>query len=316
MDEMTTTQATESTATESASTEPASQAATESATPETTQATTPAQEAPQYQPNFKFKSYDKEAEFDEFVRPLVKDKDTEEKLRDLYTKAYGLEPMKQKYTKLQEEHAPLKTKYDTLYGNVNRLGQFLEKGDLDNFFQGVGVKEDQIYKWALHKLQMQEMPPEQRQAYQELSERRRNETLMAEQYALTQAELQKLQTQQRMFELDQNLSRQDLKPMIDAYESKVGQPGAFRQEVIRHAQLVFKESGQDLSATDAINQVLERYKPFLQMQASNPMGQPSPQVQSQSRAPVIPNVTGRSTSPAAKQVRSLDDIIKLSKEMD
>lgn len=265
-----------------------------------------------YTPNFKFKSYDKEAEFDEFLRPVVKDKDTEEKLRDLYTKAFGLEPMKQKYNKLQEEHVPLKQRFENLYGNVNRLGKFLEGGDFDNFFQGLNVPEEKVFQWALRRAQMHEMSPEQRQAYEELTARRRNETLLSEQFRSTQAQLEELKSQQRFFELDQTLSRPEISQIAQAFESKLG-PGSFKNEVIARARQAFKDSGKDLSPMEAVNMVIEHYKPFLAAQASANVGAVT---KSQSQAPVIPNVTGRSTSPAAKQVKSLDDIRKLAKDLD
>jgi hypothetical protein len=307
MDELEVT-TTESTTTETASPEAPQAEITSQAT---TQATP---EAQAYQPNFKFKSYDlKDAEFDEYIRPVIKDKDTEEKIRDLYTKAYALEPMKSKYNKTQEELSGFRSKYDTLYQNVNRLGQFLDKEDFDNFFHGIGAKEDQIFKWALKKLQIAE-DPMKLQAHNELTERRRNEILMTEQYRQTQAQLEAIQSQQRAFELDQNLSRPDIKAMVEAYESKVGQPGSFRGEVIRTAQYVFNSTGKDMSPEEAINEVLNRYKPFLASQG--PATTVPTKTQSQSQAPVIPNVTGRSTSPTARQIRSLDDLKKLSQEMD
>jgi hypothetical protein len=191
----------------------------------------------------------------------------------------------------------------------------MEKGDLDNFFSGVGLKEDQIYRWALQKLQLAEMPVEQRQAYAELSERRRNEMLLSEQFEQTQAQLHALKTQQVMFDLDQNLARAEVKAMAEAFEAKTGQPGAFRNEVIRTAQSVFRETGKDISPVEAINEVLKRYQPFLST-AAQASAQGAPRVLGQSQAPVIPNVTGKSTSPAAKTVRSLDDLKRLAKEAD
>lgn len=302
------------------STPDTSQASTEteatistSTEPNVSSANAPVTETPAYQPNFKFKSYDTDAEFDEYIRPVIKDKDTEEKIRDLYTKAYALDPMKQRYNKLQEESTGIKGKYDTLYQNVNRLGQFLEKEDFDNFFNGIGAKEDQIFKWALKKLQIAE-DPMKLQAHNELTERRRNEILMTEQYRQTQAQLEAIQTQQRAFELEQSLSRPDIKAQVEAYESKVGQPGAFRNEVIRTGQYIFNSTGKDITPEEAINEVLNRYKPFLA--AQGPAQNVTTRTQSQSQAPVIPNVTGRSTSPTAKHVRSLDDLKKLAQEAD
>ena len=312
--EATAPESTESSAVESSQGESASAAST-AVSGDSAQAQSPT-EAPVYQPNFKFSAYEKEHEFDEFIRPVVKDKLTEEKLRDLYSKAYGLEPMKAKYNKLQEEYAPIKERYENLYGNVSRLGQFMEKGDLDNFFLGVGLKEDQVFKWALHKLQLSEMPIEQRQAYQELSERRRNEALLSEQYQATQAQLQELKQQQVLFELDQNLGRAEVKAMADAFESKMGQPGAFRQEVIQTARSIYRDTGRDMTPVEAINEVLNRYKPFLAGSAAQASAQVSGRGSGQAQAPVIPNVTGKSTSPAARHVRSLDELKRLATESD
>jgi hypothetical protein len=47
-----------------------------------------------WKPSFKFKVKDKELEFDDFVKPIIKTKDLEQKFKDLYEKAHGLDEVK------------------------------------------------------------------------------------------------------------------------------------------------------------------------------------------------------------------------------
>src|SRR5688500_3044500 len=61
----------------------------------------PPKEVPQYTPNYKFKVMDEEKEFDDFLKGAIKTKEDEEKLRDIVTKAYGLDAHKKTHETLK-----------------------------------------------------------------------------------------------------------------------------------------------------------------------------------------------------------------------
>jgi hypothetical protein len=270
-----------------------------------------------YVPNYKFKAYDTEGEFDEFIRGVIKDKDTEEKVRTLYAKSHALDEMRGRYTKHQEDYKGVKEKYDTLSNNINHLGHYLKQGDLHNFFDGVGVTKDQVYKWALQQLQLEEMPTEQRQALQEQSELRKRTYMLEQQTQQAQSVIEQFQVQQRGHELDTALNSAESRDFATMFDTKVGKPGAFRQAVIKQALGLEAATRRDVSVAEAIQETIAAWKPFLgaQQTSSAPMAQPAaPQSNGATQPKVIPNVSGRSTSPAAKKITSIEDLKRLSEE--
>jgi transcription termination factor NusB len=50
------------------------------------------QESGEYSPNFQYKVFDKVKEFDDLLKPIVKDKNTEDKIRNLLSKADSMDP--------------------------------------------------------------------------------------------------------------------------------------------------------------------------------------------------------------------------------
>ena len=67
-----------------------------------------------YTPNTTYKIKDEEKSFNEKLVAGIKDKETEDHLRDLYTKADGLESYKQKFTKKDEVQKQVQATNNTL----------------------------------------------------------------------------------------------------------------------------------------------------------------------------------------------------------
>src|SRR5690606_24340502 len=65
-----------------------------------------------WKPSFKFKVKDKELEFDDFVKPIIKTKDLEQKFKDLYEKAHGLDEVKTSREAFKQQVEEWKGKYN------------------------------------------------------------------------------------------------------------------------------------------------------------------------------------------------------------
>lgn len=273
----------------------------------------PAAVAP-YQPNFKFKVLDKEHEFDDFLKGAVKDAETEKKARELYEKAYGLDSVKQDRQSLKTELSESKEKIARTDQALETIGEFARQKDFDSFFEALSIPKEQILQYALQLVQREQDPNVKAQW-----EANRNATLSSRNFQQQSQDLQQRQqqfsVQQRTFELDQVVSRADITPVAQAYNAGMGNPGAFREYVIRIGQ-AHAASGSDISAEQAVTEAVRHLRavnPTLGQMAVTP---PSQQVVAPSNKPVIPNMGGRGTSPVRPTIKSFDDLKQRSKELN
>lgn len=283
---------------------------------------TPAAPAvPAYQPNFKYKAFGKEHELDEFWRPLVKDADSEKKVKDLFTKTMAFDDIKSRHETTQKEFQNVLQEHQALDRDVRRVMTFLNNGDLDNFFGSLRIPEQKVFDWVSRKLEMESMTPEQRQVFEsQARERARAYDLEQEKSELEQ-QYESQAVQARTVQLDLTLARPDAAQAASQWDSRMGQIGAFRELVVHEAIAAFHATGQDLSAEQAVAQVLQKYgkllEPGTQPQAVVPQapGTPAPTPQVTAK-PVIPAVQGRGTSPVKKSPKSIDDLKQMAREMD
>jgi hypothetical protein len=290
----------------------------------------------QYTPNLKFKVLDKEHEIDKMFHGIIKDAETEKKIRELHEKAFGLDSVKLDRQSLKQKidthYAPLEKEYQ---GTIKALGMFdkmIEQKDYDNFFATLQIPEQEILKWAVQKAKLMSLPPEEQQAYNQTVQQRNRLYSLEQQAADTQEQNFSMQVQARAAQLDQELSKPEVLSVAEAYDAKAGKPGAFKAEVINRGKF-YAFQGKDISVEEAVKEVAGMFAPFIttaaapvtpqneQQQAQvNSAGNgagTAPQAQAPAqKPPVIPNVAGQGTSPAKKVVRSLDDIRALSKQMN
>lgn len=287
---------------------PAVEAQTTAGAPETS--------APAYEPNWKFKAADKEHEIEEWARPLVKDADTEKKVKALYEKAYGLDQVLSKKEESQKQFTELKTNYENLYTEVAEVMTLKNQGDLGTFFQKVGVSDEQVAKYMLDKINRQNLPPEQQQVYNELDAKRKLEYQQAKQLENLESRNRQMATQAREWELDQWLTKPDVTSMVERYDSVNGR-GSFKNSVAEIGIQYHAMYGEDPSVEKAVSIALDNWKKLEAVfRGQQSPGVPStPQPTNQEKPlPVIPNVSGKNVSPTSKAVRSVDDLRKLSAE--
>jgi len=270
--------------------------------------------APAYQPNFKYKAALEERELDEFWRPLVKDADSEKKVKELFTKVDAFDFVKTRKEHVEEQYEALAGDYDHLSSTVKNVEDSLNKGDLTSVFRQLNVTKEQIFKWTQDQINRMEMPPEERQRIEQYEQAQLHNQTLEQKFSTLESKYQNQAVQARTMQLDMVLSRPDVSQFSQAWDANGGQ-GSFRNFVVEEAKKVFYETQMDLSPEQAVNQVMQRFGKFLNMGDSMtqaPQALNSMQVQQQK--PVIPNITGKAASPIKKVPKTLDDLKKLAKQ--
>jgi hypothetical protein len=284
---------------------------------------------PKYVPNYKYKVALQEKEIDEFWRPLIKDAESEAKVRDFFTKYDGFDHIKQSRDNIQKQFESLQNDYTAQNNVISRVETALQKKDLTSVFRQLGVTDQDIFGWTHQRLQMMELPPDQRKAWEESEQSRLQNFEMEEKFNQMQRLYEEQAVQARTMQLDMVLTRPEVVQAASGWDEVQGQQGAFRDLVIQEAQTAYFQTGVDLSAEQAVQRVMQKFGKVLSQnagaqqsvsQAQTPVisaTQTAPQVPNipQSK-PVIPSVNGKGASPIKKVPRSLDELKKIARELN
>jgi len=272
----------------------------------------PAAEA--WTPNYKVKAYDNEYEIPENFRSYI-NQDNEKNFKEVFERSFAFDTIKQKYKDAHSKYQEVNGKYDTISKNLDKLSKYVQGGDFDSFFGSINIPEADIQKWIYNKLQIQSLPQDQQQLYTKNSEYQKQLSSMQEQYEEMQSKLGEFETykqeqaiQQRHSELDSAIINSEYKSLAESYDARVGQPGAFKNEVILRAAAVANATGKDLSVQEAVQE-------FAKLVAWNNQNgvQAGGVAQKGNSRPTIPSVSGKASSPVAPQVKSIEDLKKLAK---
>lgn len=275
---------------------------------------------PAWAPNFKFKVKDKELEFDDFVKPIIKTKDLETKFRDLYEKAHGLDEVKTSRETFKQQVEEWKGKYSQVEQSLQTLGSYVKKGDFRTFFQLLNIPKDQIVKYAIDELKYQELPPEQRAAIDQQRQQQTEFEMAQTQNQTLQQQMAQLVQQQTTFELNQALAAPDVVQAMTAYDTRLGKPGSFKAEIIRRGQ--YYEAVHKISPP--ASQLVEEVLALIGVQAQAQQGtqassqeQSGQTVQNQQQKPVISNFAGGggAKSPTRKVPNSIEDLRKMRQQL-
>ena len=286
---------------------------------------------PAYAPNYKYKAAMQEKELDAFWHPLIKDADSEKKVKDIFTKVDAFDYMKDKSDKRDKEYESLKTDFETQARIVQKVMTAKQGGDLDSVFRQIGLNDHDVIQWVAKKIDylesLKQMSPEQRMQIEAQQKAVYQNEEYQDQITQMKHQMQVQATQARLLQLDMTLSKPEISSAATFWDEKIGYQGAFRDAVIEEAQKYWHQTyqqtgtGVDLTPDQATERVLKKYANFLNIQGS-PQATTAQGTQGQittpqaSEKPVIPVIQGSSKTPIKKQIRSIEDIKKRAKELE
>lgn len=314
-----TSETTESTASEVTTSAPetmeASSEATETPSQEENEVTP---EVPAYTPNYKLKVYDEEKELDDpFLKDLIKDQKSEEKVKEIAQKYLGFDTVKGRHEKLKGEYTQYQQQVQPVVEYYNKAATFMQKGNLEGLFDLLQIPSDAIFRYAVKKAEEAQLGPEQQAQLQQQRQMAKQKEYLESQNQTLMTQQQQQISQFRAQELSWTLQRPDVASVAKAFDDRVGRPGAFRQAIIDKglAHYAATNGREDLSAEQATAEVMKLIGPVV-TQTTMTAQQAQPLIQQPNgQPPIIPNVTGRGASPVRKQMRSLADLKKKREEI-
>lgn len=274
--------------------------------------------AASWTPNYKFKAAvergdQKEFEFEDWAKKIV-NQENEEKLRQLYCKAYGLDYLKERYQNTRQITDQLTTENSGYKAAFEEAKMYIKSGDYGSLLQGLGISKKDIYQWVYNDLEQANMPHEQRMALQAQQQERQRLYQLEQQNQQLSQNYQNTMVQMREFQLDTVLQSNEVAQVAADFNAQMGNPDAFRNEVIKRG-VAYAQIGQDISAQQAVAEVLQLINAAKQQTQVDQPGITNQATQAQAvtqKKPVIPAVGGKNSSPIKKSPKSLDEIRKLS----
>lgn len=292
--------------------------------------------APAYKPRDKFKVrvfnpekvdelVQKEESVPEFLKPLMKDAESEKQVMDLLERAYGIDSVKGERAHVKKERDHFRNEFTKIQGSVAELRTIYQRGDLDLFLDKLSIPHERMLQWALDKVNYSQLPPEQQRVIDERRDAQRKAYAAEQRMGTYEAQLYEQQRQAKSMLLDAGLARPEVSTFAAAFDAKVGKPGAFRLEVAAVGEQAWNQSeGKvDLTPEQAIEQAMTKWKPFIgEAQAAQAPTAAAAGSQSgagtkpttTAKPAVIPNVQGRPSSPMKSKPRSIEDLKKLAKD--
>jgi len=275
-----------------------------------------------WKPSLKFKVKDKELEFDPLFKDVIKSKDQEAKMRELYEKAHGLDEVKTRRDALTQELATEKQKLTQVDQSLKNLGTLVQRKDYGTFFDILKIPKADIIQYAIQELKYQELPADQKAAIDQQRQMQQQFFDLQAQNQAMQQQLQGAGVQQTNFEIDQAINAPEVAAIAQAFDARAGKPGAFREELLKRGQ--YYENVHRISppasqlAAELIN-LMGATAQVTQGQAApsqGTQGQQAQVVQNQQQKPVIPSFQGGSTNKSAtkKVPMSTDDLRKMRQE--
>lgn len=264
-----------------------------------------------FKPEYKFKAGGKEYEIPEEYRGLIKDKESQGKVKEFFEKAYGLDDLKPRHAKVKEEVeyyrkevVPQFTKQNEI---IKELANYWQKGDFDSYLDKLGdpQAEARLMEWMYKKLSL---TPDQKQLYnqnrelqKQLYQTQSEKQSLAQTAEARQREIQQVQEQKILEQLDFTIGKNEFKNISSSYDAQYGE-GSFKNKVIQYAQYIQATENKILSPEEAVQGVTQFIKPPAMANRSG-----SSQVAPKEK-PVFPQVSGSAQSPVAKQITSIKQL--------
>lgn len=275
---------------------------------------------PEFTPNYKYKAYGKELEVDEWARPLI-NKDNQEHIIKLHERAGGFDHLKNNFKDLEQKYSSTENNFKQLNNVRHTILNNIEKGDLGKAFGVIGLTDDQVFNYVKKKLEYQNLPADQRQivdSYRANLERtEETQNLLAQQRAFAED----IMMQKHELEVMTTFSNPKYAPLINEYNTRLGDENAFRSVVQQVGATEFYTSGRHIPVSEATDRALKMLalNPSQAVQISqNASGDTSnvqtSHVQTQQQPapkPIMRVGKGGGAAPISQRPRSIADLNKI-----
>lgn len=269
--------------------------------------------ADEYVPSFKFKVHDQEYEFDEPVKGVIKDKATEEKIRDIYTKAYGLESAQKSRDNWKQKHEETEAKVKSYAEIFDTPIKLYKDGKRVEALRAT-FKDEDILEAAKHLIRLNQATPEERERMEHEFAQSKTYYQKEDEYNSIITNAQKAEYEAVQARIDLELSKSEISEVAKFIDTRLGN-GAFRNEVNAYGDTQYR-AGRKIQPDEAVKVVYEKYKTFYTPgSVTAPQGNTVNKVVAPSAGTTIPSPKSSGSSGRQTKVKSMADLDRMEKEL-
>lgn len=267
-----------------------------------------------YEPNLKFKVHDQEYDMDPIFKPIITNKDIEEKVRVLHAKAQGVEVIQKardNWKTKAEEVEKVNSQYEQIF---QKPIQLYNEGKTTEALRALAKDED-IINAAIEIYNYQNMDPAQKAVID------KQKTLEMQNEEMTLREQQWLQSQATEMagrvhsEMDFAISRPDIAEIVTKVDEVYG-AGYFKTKALNIGEAEWNK-GNRLSPIQCVQKTLDEYAPLVKRFIQNTSSTPNPTTSTAPQAPkpTIPSIKSAGSAPKKGKPATYADIDKKIEEL-
>lgn len=270
-----------------------------------------------FTPDFKYKFNGQEKELEDFWKPLVKDKESLQKVRDAVERAEALDMHKGKSKEFQEKLS----QYEPVVQDVQKYQQmFVEATQNSDFgkhrelLEELGYSKDLLKDVVRHMLKEEQLPEEQKQILeqQKRAELEKKELLTQnEQVRAQYSDMVRDMTAQQM---DLEFGKAEAQKLIKAYEAANGD-GSFREMFLKRGSYYVTEEGRHVPPSEVMGRILKEFNPFITNQGAGAPVATQPASVVREKPKVMPSVGAGNGAPTQSSITSIADLQKKYKQL-
>jgi len=273
--------------------------------------------AEEFVPDFKYKFDGKEKEIDAFWRPLVKDKDSLQKVRDAIERSEALDMHKGKSKEYQEklsQYEPVVQdvqKYQEMFVQATQTNDFGKHREL---LQELGYTDAVLKDVVRHMLKEEQLPEEQKKYMQAQKQAELEKNQLLSQNEEVRAQYSTIVRDLTAQQMDLEFGRAESQELIKAYEAANGD-GSFRDMFLKRGAYYVAEAGAHVPPSEVMGRILKEFNPFITKQVAGAPASSQPATVVREKPKVMPNVGAGNGAPTQGSISSLDDLRKKYKQL-
>jgi hypothetical protein len=265
----------------------------------------------EYTPDFTYKVKDETFEFDESVREAIKSKEVEDKFRDLYTRAAGLDDYKSKYSDIESKYNEQSPQLERLIGGYKTLMSYRDEGDMDRLMTTLGVDEEALIEYVGKLLEREELPEDQRVALKQNRE-------MEDKISHLERQVQRFETNESNSKVE--TEKRELSSLLQSEEYAAGvqllnEVGVdFEQEVVKAGEAIVAKEQRYPTVAEAVQAAYQLRQPLLERLSpkQQTMNEPEPVAEKVvERQPTLPKIKGANSN-KVDEVMSFEKLREIS----
>lgn len=272
----------------------------------------------EFQPDYTYKFKGEVKELDDFWRGLIKDPESQKKVRDYIERAEALPDYKEQVKTFEETVNDWKPKVELLETFQNTYNSAKTADDHIDLLNEIGYDVDTLKNLVREVLVREQMPEDQKKYFEQARSSDLEKKQLMTQNEMVRQELNSIRLQTTEQQIGLEFQKPENNSVVSAYESVNGQ-GSFKQLFLERGAYYSQLEGRHVAPAEVMAKVAKEFAPFLSRQGE---GSPIPTEGSGQMAVIkpkqapIPSVGTRSgSSPTKNAIKSLDDLKALHRQM-